>query len=481
LKRRKYKYILLLVDWVVINLSFACALAFQNGTGFSVQNLPGLILSKEFLLFVVYSPVIMYIIQSNQLYRLHIHLEVWRQVRKIVACLIYASVGLAIAMFVIGDVWIPFDARMVVVSFLAISVVALVLERVALMRFLFKLLVKYKFSMRHVLVIGACGDGAHVINVFGNNNAVGLSLVGFLDDDHPVDRELFPGGKVLGRINDVERVVGETQVDEILICMEDVGEDRYLDILDRCAQTTARVMVGSQQFSVITRHVYNENYGGIPVFGVMNSAPYLGVPVLKRAGDVVLSALALVVLFPLLAAIVLAVRLGSPGPVLFRQTRIGKNGKPFTFMKFRSMYAGSDHDPGREAKLEAFIKHDKQDVPGTTKIVDERKVTRVGRFIRRTSLDELPQLFNVLKGDMSLVGPRPCLPYEWEKYDTWHKRRLSVTPGCTGVWQVFGRSKVGFRDTVIIDLFYMHNMSFRLDMWLVLKTIPVMLFGNGGK
>jgi undecaprenyl-phosphate galactose phosphotransferase len=346
---------------------------------------------------------------------------------------------------------------------------------------LFNLLVKFKISKRKVLVIGGCDSGTRVIDVFGTNNPEGLSLVGFLDDTRPVGEVLFPGGRILGRIDEVEQIVKTTGADEILLCIEDVDEGRCLNILDLCARTSARVMVGSEQFSVITRHVYTENYGDMPVFGMMNSTPYFGAPILKRIGDFLVSGAGLVLLSPLLVAIALAVKLGSPGPVLFRQTRVGKNGKPFTFLKFRSMYLGSDNDPGRKEKLEAFIKHDKSDSVGTTKIVDEKKVTRVGRFIRKTSLDELPQLFNVLRGEMSLVGPRPCLPYEWESYDDWHKRRLSVTPGCTGVWQVFGRSKVGFRDTVIIDLFYMHNMSFRLDLWLVLKTIPVMLFGSGGK
>ncbi len=108
-------------------------------------------------------------------------------------------------------------------------------------------------------------------------------------------------------------------------------------------------------------------------------------------------------------------------------------------------------------------------------------MTKIGRFLRKTSLDELPQLFNVLKGDMSLVGPRPCLPYEWKHYEEWHKRRLSVTPGCTGMWQVLGRSQVGFQDMVVLDLFYSQNVSFHLDLWLLLKTIPVMVLGKGGK
>jgi undecaprenyl-phosphate galactose phosphotransferase len=145
------------------------------------------------------------------------------------------------------------------------------------------------------------------------------------------------------------------------------------------------------------------------------------------------------------------------------------------------MTVSGDSDKMREEKLRAFIREGKTDAEGTTKIVDEKRVTSVGRFIRRTSLDELPQLFNVIKGDMSLVGPSPCLPYEWNNYSEWHKKRLSVTPGCTGVWQVLGRSRVSFRDMVLLDLYYVHNRSFTLDIWLLLKTVPVMLFGTGGR
>jgi lipopolysaccharide/colanic/teichoic acid biosynthesis glycosyltransferase len=145
------------------------------------------------------------------------------------------------------------------------------------------------------------------------------------------------------------------------------------------------------------------------------------------------------------------------------------------------MRVGSDQDDTRKEKLRQFIEAETTTLPACTKIVDESNVTRIGRFIRKTSIDELPQMLNVLKGDMSLVGPRPCLPYEWENYAVWHKRRLTVTPGCTGLWQVLGRSEVGFRDMVILDLFYIYNISLHLDVWLILKTIPVMIFGSGGK
>jgi len=219
----------------------------------------------------------------------------------------------------------------------------------------------------------------------------------------------------------------------------------------------------------------------VPVFAVMNGAPTLAEPLLKRILDPVAALLLLILLFPLFLITAIAIKLDSPGPAFFKQERVGKNGRRFTFYKFRSMQVGSDRDTVREEQLHQFISKGTTTAPAFTKIVDESKITWIGRFVRKTSIDELPQLLNVLKGDMSLVGPRPCLPYEWESYEVWHKRRLSVIPGCTGVWQVLGRSEVGFRDMVILDLFYAYNVSFHLDVWLLLKTIPVMLFGTGGK
>lgn len=462
------------VDWIVISAAFALALYFSGKP-------EGTIGRKELLLFLGFTPVVMYIFQSNQLYKLNLLMTVRDQVRTVVKCLVYATIALTVLMVLVGDMKLLTDGRTLIVSFFAISIIMLSVERVFVMRSIFVFMVQHNISVRNVLVIGTCLNAQKLADSLGRKNSFGLRLVGFLDDGHEVGSEIVPGLHVLGRVDDVEEVVEETKAAEILVCLEGVPEERYLEVLNRCTGTRARVMVGSEQFSVITKHVYNENYGGMPVFGMMNSTPYFGAPVLKRVGDAILSAIGLVVLSPVFLTIAAFIKLDSRGPVLYRQTRIGKNGKPFTFLKFRSMYIGSDGDKERAKKLEAFIRNEKADEEGTTKIVDHSKITRVGQFIRQTSLDELPQLVNVLRGDMSLVGPRPCLPYEWESYDEWHKRRLDVTPGCTGVWQVFGRSKVGFRDTVIIDLFYAQNMSFRFDVWLVLKTIPVMLFGTGGK
>jgi lipopolysaccharide/colanic/teichoic acid biosynthesis glycosyltransferase len=178
------------------------------------------------------------------------------------------------------------------------------------------------------------------------------------------------------------------------------------------------------------------------------------------------------------------VRTSSPGPVLFRQARIGKGGRPFTFYKFRSMRVDNDDTAHREY-VSNLLRHGgaaATDGSGRKvyKLVDDARITGIGSFLRRTSLDELPQLINVLRGEMSLVGPRPCVPFEYELYRDWQKRRLDVTPGMSGLWQVTGRSFVGFEDMVLLDLFYIANWSFGTDLKLLLRTVPVVIWGRGG-
>ena len=186
----------------------------------------------------------------------------------------------------------------------------------------------------------------------------------------------------------------------------------------------------------------------------------------KRIFDLFFTLLALTLLFPVLLIISLIIKLESKGSVFYIPLREGKNNALFPCFKFRTMHAHQCDNP----------------VSGNrSTVINDPRITRFGRFLRKYSLDELPQLFNVLKGDMSLVGPRPCLPYEYETFDEWHKRRHSVLPGCTGVWQVSGRSSVSFKDSVVLDLYYINNMTPWLDLQLIFKTFPVMLFGRGAK
>ena len=203
----------------------------------------------------------------------------------------------------------------------------------------------------------------------------------------------------------------------------------------------------------------------------------------KRVMDLVISLLLLPFLLLVIAIIALLIRLDSPGPIFFRQKRIGQHGVEFDFFKFRSMYVNNDDTHHRTA-IQRFMQGQTIDSnPGNAapyKIKGDPRVTRVGRFIRKTSLDELPQYFNVLRGEMSLVGPRPPVPYEYEHYSAHDKLRLSGKPGLTGIWQVYGRSRVTFSEMVEMDITYLRQQSLRQDLKLILLTIPVMLYGRGG-
>jgi lipopolysaccharide/colanic/teichoic acid biosynthesis glycosyltransferase len=205
---------------------------------------------------------------------------------------------------------------------------------------------------------------------------------------------------------------------------------------------------------------------------------------LKRAMDILVSISAIALLSPVFSLIALIVKLTSKGPVLFKQERLGLLGKSFTFLKFRSMTVNNDPKIHREF-MKRLISGTHDRTPDSAsravyKMTDDPRITRVGRFLRRTSLDELPQFFNVLKGDMSLVGPRPPLAYEYKEYDMWHRRRvLEIKPGITGLWQVHGRSRVRFDDMVRLDLQYARGWSLWLDIQILLKTPAAVVFGDG--
>jgi exopolysaccharide biosynthesis polyprenyl glycosylphosphotransferase len=195
----------------------------------------------------------------------------------------------------------------------------------------------------------------------------------------------------------------------------------------------------------------------------------------RRGIDIVLSLAILGVLMPLFAAIACAIKLDSPGPVIYKQKRCGRNGKEFTFYKFRSMYERDRKDEKREEEFKHYIEHQ---LP-KGKLINKHDITRVGRILRKTSCDELPQFINVLKGDMSLIGPRPPIPYEVKHYKKWHKDRLLIKPGISGLWQIYGRGSMPCDSSIFLDLIYVINRSLSLDIKLMLKTLPAVLLGKG--
>jgi exopolysaccharide biosynthesis polyprenyl glycosylphosphotransferase len=480
LKYPLHKLVLVFVDWLGINAAFVLALLFRS----HLTPLPS---SRSFdfsqpavLFFVVISLGILVIFQHEHLYEANVFLTAANQTARIVKSVLYTIFGFALLSFLTRSPLI-INSRLVLLFFAAASICVLFLLRVVLFRSAFLYATRSRIYRRRLLIVGAGEAGLLLAANITWENPFGLDLVGFLDNEKPVGSNAFEGFKILGRFDEVESSVERYRIDEIVVSAENVSHEELISILASCKATGATVKISSPLYGVIPERLFTEKYGEISVIGISRGMAAPIRDAYKRIFDSVFSVFALILLTPVFLILGILIKIDSRGPVFFRQIRIGKNGKPFVFYKFRSMYVGSEDDETRKHVASEFIRNRNGNGNGSTKILDESKVTRVGRFLRKTSLDELPQLVNVVRGEMSMVGPRPCLPYEWESYENWHRRRLAVTPGCTGVWQVSGRSAVSFEDMVILDFYYIQNVSPLFDLQLILKTIPVMILGKGAK
>jgi len=371
------------------------------------------------------------------------------------------------------------DSRLLFVFFFLVSIGLLFLIRVELLKWVFVELSQSSFK-RNVIIVGNGKAGKLLATKLLYENPLGLNIIGFVDDDRNVGDFVVAGKKILGNFNDLKNLVKVHSVDELIIVTDNHSYDAFFDLVDYCKSLNVPIRMTSNLLDVVSKKIQTEKYADIAVIDISpqyNDNFTLG---LKRIADIAIASVGIFILSPFLALIALFVKLSSPGPIFFKQARIGKDGKEFKIYKFRSMKALDGEDEERKKMMIEFIKNGANGA-SDTKVINESRVTWIGNIIRKTSLDELPQLFNVIKGDMSLVGPRPCLPYEYDNYDEWQKRRVSVIPGCTGVWQVWGRSQVNYNESVVLDLYYINNMSPWLDIQLIFQTIPVMLFSRGAK
>ena len=261
-------------------------------------------------------------------------------------------------------------------------------------------------------------------------------------------------------------------VDEVLIADPDFPEEHAVELVDRCHQRGIRVRVAPSTMEILMDRVEFVPGRAVPLFE-LKPPVFEGLDfVIKRLFDLVGAALLLIVLSPLLVTIAVAIKLGSRGPVLFRSPRPGIGGRPFDCLKFRTMLVGAD-------TLQDSLEHRNEAGGAIFKMREDPRVTRVGRFLRRYSLDEFPQLLNVLRGDMSLVGPRPLPQRDYDRLEDWHKKRYLVLPGITGLWQVSGRSDLDFDDLVRLDFLYLERWSVFLDLSILVKTIPAVLTRRG--
>lgn len=474
-----YKFILAFADLILLLISFALAVRLRFYEIPLSELLDKPFLFTQIIFVLIYSLIWIVIFQHFHLYKINIFLSVSDQILAIIKSLAYGLVGLIVVSFFIkGLDWT--DSRAVIFYFICLSFISITLFRTVVFKKLFVIAAQKKIFQRKVLIIGTDKTAKMVALQLELDDSHGFKVVGFIDDKLEKDTRIFEDLFVIGKINRLKNLVKRHEVEEIIIAQSEITHQKLLDIIDKAKDTSATVRLASELYNIIPEKVLVEKYLGVPVVLMPQNYDNVLFSVYKRVFDVVVASLALIIFAIPFMIIALLIKLSSKGAVFFSDTRIGKEGKPFKFYKFRTMQINNDDSIHREFVSE-YIKQSSENKSGEVKkITDDPRVTKIGRLLRKTSLDELPQLFNVLLGEMSLVGPRPCLPYEWEQYDEWHRRRFSVIPGCTGLWQVSGRSAVDFNDMVILDLFYIDNMSPLFDLKIILKTIPVMLLGKGG-
>lgn len=325
-------------------------------------------------------------------------------------------------------------------------------------------------SRRRTLIVGGGEEARLVFRKLQTHPEYGLEVAGFLAGGR--ESEDVPG-PILGASEDIAHVVDEFEIDRVLLASSIASHEEMLDLVRSVRRPDVQVSIVPRYFEIFTSHAILDDIEGMPVVTLPPMRLGRSSRLLKRSFDVVASGLALLLLSPLFAAVALAVRLDSAGPAIYRQPRRGRMGRTFRIAKFRTMSVDA------EAKRSEMLHMNEMDGPLFKIKGADPRVTRVGAFLRRTSIDELPQLWNVFKGEMSLVGPRPFVVYEADQITGWASRRLDMTPGITGLWQVLGRNDIPFDEMTKLDYLYVTNWSLWWDLKILCQTIPVVLAKRG--
>jgi exopolysaccharide biosynthesis polyprenyl glycosylphosphotransferase len=324
-----------------------------------------------------------------------------------------------------------------------------------------------------VLVVGGKGLGRSVMEGIVAHPFLGYHLVGYLEDGENEASPTTPSKhfRHLGPVRDLEATIRANRVEHVFIALPFWEQHRLPELVDACRAAGVDFRVAPDLYHLSFDRVQVDQLSGIPLIGLKTLSLKGWNLLLKRALDIAIILIGLPLILIAMALLAIAIRLDSPGPIIFRQIRVGRHGRRFTAYKFRTMVADAEQ---RKAALSEAVEDQR-----LFKLKVDPRTTRVGRLLRRTSLDELPQIWNIIRGEMSLVGPRPQVPEEVAAYDEWHHRRLEVTPGLTGLWQVLGRSDISFDEMVRLDIYYAENWSLDMDVRILIQTIPVVISGSG--
>lgn len=378
------------------------------------------------------------------------------ELRGVVPAVLVATLVLVGFNFALGYRYV---SRYLLLYFVALDL-ALLLDVRVVARLLLSSLTASGYAIRRLLIVGAGEVGCQVARLIAQRPWMGLALVGFVDDAADKQGCQVEGKTVLGPIESLPALVEEHQIDEVIVTLPARAHERVVQVVFSLQSHPVRVRIVPDLFELVTVRAQVEDLWGIPLIGLRDPVITGLDRATKRVFDVALGAVLLLAALPVMGLLALAIRLDSPGPVLLRLERIGENGKLFRLWKFRTMHVGAERQQRLKSK-------------------DDPRVTRLGHVLRRFSLDELPNLWNVLRGEMSLVGPRPEQPWIVAQYQPWERQRLAVPPGMTGWWQINGRSDLPLHHNVDYDLYYIQNYSPLLDLLILWKTVWVVLRGKG--
>lgn len=333
------------------------------------------------------------------------------------------------------------------------------------------------------LVVGRGEEAAICIREMRQRPTLGYRVIGVIESNqaHGIT-ESYEGVPIVGDLNSLPEAIRDSGANEVIIADSSVHRDKLFEVMIRCGRRRGvEFRIAPSLFNCLPQKTEIDQIGVLPMIRLFREPLSSSARLIKRTFDLVVSALAILLLLPLWLLIALLIKLDSRGPVFYSQERVGMDGRLFLLYKFRTMKADADPEI-HKAYQRAFIAGHAEANLGdsakpTYKLTSDPRVTRVGRWLRRTSLDEVPQLLNVLMSDMSIVGPRPPIAYEVESYELWHRKRLDMKPGLTGLWQVSGRNRLPFEEMVRLDLYYIENWSLLLDLKIILRTVFVI--GDG--
>ena len=471
------KVTLVVLDWLAVTLAAIATLILHYFTGIDEYDIKNSLDEYIFRVAILYAsfPILVLLFRQHLLYKLKVYSTGVSQFSQLSrALLINALILIAVIFFVRQDM--IQHSRTNLFLFTINSLILLSLFRIVLFR---KLLLPAitGIEIRRILLVGTSPEARELLDQSMSGRTRPFEIVALVDQNGNFSSETT-GAVVMNTIPLLREFVPRHNIHEIVVAENDLPYEDVVRLISEARETGVPIHLLSDHFKVVQERVTKSASEFLNVSAAAISSGVYGFysAYLKPVIDFCGAAVIVLLLSPFLTVVALTIKIGSPGPLFFYTDVIGKNGQRFRWYKFRTMRVGAKDEIHREHVAE----HIRLGSRPTAKIENDPRVTGIGRWLRRHSLDELPQLWNVLKGDMSLVGPRPCLPYEYEQYSGWHKERFAVRPGMTGLWQVSGRSSVSFNDMVILDLYYIHNISLWLDTAIILRTIGVVLTGKGG-